>query len=239
MFFKKKKTMQSIEGLSVPQHLAIIPDGNGRWAKKRGMPRKVGHREGAIVLKNMAKYCNSIGIKYLTVYAFSTENWKRPEDEVNALMDLFADSLADKENELTDSNIVVNIIGRKDRLSESLLKSIDNMERNSSVNTGLQLNIAIDYGSRYEIIEAVNSFVKKGEEVTEEIFSNSLMTEGIPDPELLIRTSGERRISNYLLWQLAYTELWFTDVLWPDFSSKIIDRAIIDFNKRDRRYGGV
>ena len=246
MLFKKRSKDISIEGLNIPNHIAIIPDGNGRWAKKRMSPRKVGHREGAIALKETAKYCNSIGVKYMTVYAFSTENWKRDEDEVNALMDLFAELLLDKDNELTSNNIRIKVIGRRDRLSPSLVEGVEDVEKRSSVNTGMLLILCIDYGSRDEITHAVRSIAQQVEDdkilpdnIDEKVFADNLMTKDIPDPDLLIRTSGEYRISNYLLWQLAYTEFWFTDVLWPDFSSSDINRAIYDFNNRDRRFGGA
>ena len=216
-------------------------DGNGRWAKKRGLPRTSGHSAGAKTFQNIARYCNKIGIKYLTVYAFSTENWKRPKDEVDAIMKLLHDYLVDSVN-FKDENIRVRFLGDLSRLSDELNGLIADAENNSKNATGLNLNVALNYGGRDEIVNAVRKLAAKGADLTaltEQELSDNLYTSGMPDPDLIIRPSGEYRLSNYLIWQSAYAEYWFTDTLWPDFSEKDIDKAIISFASRDRRYGGT
>ena len=234
------------ETLNVPEHVAIILDGNGRWAKKRFMPRNYGHMQGAKTVEKICEVARDLGIKYFTVYAFSTENWKRPQSEVDALMKLLRKYMVDSLERTAKNNMRVRVIGDKTRLSEDIQKSIADVETASAGNTGLNFTIAINYGSRDEMIRAMRKMTKDcadgrfaPEEITEELFEGYLDTHGIPDPDLLIRTSGELRLSNYLLWQLAYTEFYFTDVPWPDFSKEELEKAIETYNHRDRRYGGV
>lgn len=237
MLFKKRNKLPE----NLPDHIAIIMDGNGRWAKKRGLPRTAGHSAGAKTFQNIARYCNKIGIKYLTVYAFSTENWKRPKDEVDAIMKLLHDYLVDSVN-FKDENIKVKFLGDLTRLSDELNVLIADAENNSKDATGLSLNIALNYGGRDEIVNAVKKLAASGADLTaltEQELSDNLYTSGMPDPDLIIRPSGEYRLSNYLIWQSAYAEYWFTDTLWPDFSEKDINEAVISFASRDRRYGGT
>lgn len=226
-------------GSRIPNHIAIIMDGNGRWAEKRGLPRTFGHKEGADALRKIITYAGKIGVKYLTVYAFSTENWKRSKDEIDALMFLFKTYLKNEEKNIMKNNVKFLVSGRKNGVSSSLLEAIKKLEDKSRDNTGLTLNIAFNYGGRAEIIDAVNSILKSGaDNINEEDFSKYLYND-IPDPELLIRTSGEFRISNFLLWQIAYSEIYITKALWPDFDEKELDKAIQSYNERDRRFGGV
>ena len=237
MLFKKKKELPII----LPTHIGIIMDGNGRWAKKRGLPRTAGHSSGAKTFQKIARYCNKIGIKYLTVYAFSTENWKRPKDEVDAIMKLLHDYLVDSVN-FKDENIKVKFLGDLTMLDDELNRLIEKAEDDSKDATGLHLNIALNYGGRDEIIRTVRKMAERGDnltELTESVLSENLYTAGIPDTDLIIRPSGEYRLSNFLIWQSAYAEYWFTDRLWPDFSEKDIDEAIFAFSQRDRRYGGT
>jgi undecaprenyl diphosphate synthase len=230
----------------VPKHIAIIMDGNGRWAKNRGLPRTAGHAAGAESFRRIANYCREIGVKYLTVYAFSTENWKRPEDEVNALMKLLKNYLKDCIERSNSNDMRVRVIGDKTGLNDEIREKIAELEEMTKNNTGLNFTIAINYGSRDEMVRAMKKMamdIKDGkvpeDDISEETFGNYLDTVGIPDPDLLIRTSGEQRLSNYLLWQLAYTEFYFTDVLWPDFSKKDLEDAVFAYNKRDRRFGKI
>ncbi|MCD7980108.1 MAG: isoprenyl transferase [Fusobacterium sp.] len=226
-------------GSRIPNHIAIIMDGNGRWAEKRGLPRTFGHKEGADALRKIITYAGKIGVKYLTVYAFSTENWKRSKDEIDALMFLFKTYLKNEEKNIMKNNVRFLVSGRKNGVSSSLLEAIKKLEDKSRDNTGLTLNIAFNYGGRAEIIDALNSILKSGaDNINEEDFSKYLYND-IPDPELLIRTSGEFRISNFLLWQIAYSEIYITKALWPDFDEKELDKAIQSYNERDRRFGGV
>ena len=237
LLFKKKKELPII----LPTHIGIIMDGNGRWAKKRGLPRTAGHSSGAKTFQKIARYCNKIGIKYLTVYAFSTENWKRPKDEVDAIMKLLHDYLVDSVN-FQDENIKVKFLGDLTMLDDELNRLIEKAEDDSKDATGLHLNIALNYGGRDEIIRTVRKMAERGDnlsELTESVLSENLYTAGIPDTDLIIRPSGEYRLSNFLIWQSAYAEYWFTDRLWPDFSEKDIDEAIFAFSQRDRRYGGT
>ena len=234
--FKKKEQERLL-----PTHIAIILDGNGRWAKKRSLPRTAGLVAGAKTFKTIARYCNKIGLKYLTVYAFSTENWKRPEDEVKSIMNLLRDYLKDAEN-FKDENIKVNFIGDRTPLAEDIKALMKKNEDGSKDATGLTLNIAINYGGRDEITNAVKKIVNSGvnaEDITEDLISQNLYTYGIPDPDLIIRPSGEYRLSNYLIWQSAYAEYWFSDILWPDFTPQHLEKAINDYNHRNRRFGGV
>ncbi len=224
-----------------PTHIAIIMDGNGRWAKKRGLPRSAGHVAGAKTFKDIAKYCNKIGIEYLTVYAFSTENWKRPKEEVEGIMNLLREYLKDAEN-FKGENIRLRFIGDVEPLADDIKELIEKNEKMSEDATGLNLNIAINYGGRDEITNAVKKIIAEGipkEEITEDVISQHLYTAGMPDPDFIIRPSGEYRLSNYLIWQSAYAEYWFSDVLWPDFSPKHLDKAIEEYNHRNRRFGGV
>lgn len=237
MLFKKPIKKERI----LPEHIAIIMDGNGRWAKKRSMPRSAGHIAGAKTFKNIARYCNKIGLKYLTVYAFSTENWKRPKAEVDAIMNLLRDYLKDAEN-FKDENIRVRFIGNLEPLADDIKALIDKNVEGSKNATGLTLNIAINYGGRDEITNAVKEIVKQGvkaEDITEDTISNNLYTKDCPDPDFIIRPSGEYRLSNYLIWQSAYAEYWFSDILWPDFTPKHLEKAIEEYNKRNRRFGGI
>lgn len=228
--------------MKIPQHVAIILDGNGRWAKSKGMPRNYGHVQGA---KNVERICEDayhMGIKYLTVYAFSTENWKRSQDEVDALMGLLRNYMKTCVKTAKKNHMCVRVIGDKTGLAKDIQESIANLEEESKDQDGLNFTIAINYGSRDEIRRAVQKIVSEGirpEDITEDVISDHLDTAGIPDPDLLIRTSGELRLSNYLMWQLAYTEFYFTDVPWPDFDKAELAKAIEKYNARDRRYGGV
>ena len=234
------------ELLEVPEHVAIILDGNGRWAKKRLMPRNYGHAQGSKTVEQICEDAWNLGIKYLTVYAFSTENWSRPKKEVDALMKLLRSYLKDCIKRTTKNNMRVRVIGDKTGLSEDIRNSIEELERVSAVNTGLNFTIAINYGSRDEMRRAMVRMAKdvedgkvKSEEITEEVFKGYLDTWELPDPDLLIRTSGEQRLSNFLLWQLAYTEFVFKEVLWPDFNRDELVRAIRQYNGRERRFGGI
>ena len=225
----------------LPEHIAIIMDGNGRWAKKRSLPRTAGHAAGSRTFKTIARYCNKIGIKYLTVYAFSTENWKRPKSEVDNIMNILRDYLKDTDN-FKDENIKLEFIGDRAPLADDIKELMLKAEADSADATGLHLNIALNYGGRDEIVHAVKSIVKEGidpEDITEQTVSDRLYTAGQPDPDFIIRPSGEYRLSNYMIWQAAYAEYWFSDILWPDFSPRDLDRAIEDFSRRNRRFGGV
>ena len=230
----------------IPQHVAIILDGNGRWAKKHLMPRNMGHRQGAKVVEQICEDAWDLGIKYLTVYAFSTENWKRPDKEVRALMKLLRRYLIDCIERTSKNNMRVRIIGEKSRLDQDIREAIEELEEVSSVNTGLNFTIALNYGSRDEMVRAMRRIgrdIQAGklnpEDITEDYFSSCLDTADLPDPDLMIRTSGEQRLSNWMLWQLAYSEFYFPDVLWPDFNKDELIKAIEYYNTRDRRYGGV
>ena len=232
--------------MNIPQHIAIILDGNGRWAKSKGMPRNYGHTQGA---KNVEKICEiayKMGVQYLTVYAFSTENWTRPQDEVDALMKLLRNYMKTCLKTAEKNNMCVRIIGDKTGLDPDLQEQIKTLEEATVNNTGLHFQVALNYGSQDEMLRAMNRIyrdMKTGviqeQEITRELFASYLDTAGIPDPDLLIRTSGEQRLSNYLLWQLAYSEFYFTDVPWPDFSKEELEKAIEAYGNRDRRYGGV
>ncbi len=238
--------MSNLDLNRLPKHIAIILDGNGRWAQKRGKPRIYGHRHGAFALRDIAKYSNEIGIKYLTVYCFSTENWKRPYDEVNFLMTTPVRYFNKYFDNITKTNIRIKTIGRKDRLPLSLKNSLEKIENATKDHTGLTLTFAIDYGARDEITTAVKKIandVKDGkinpDEINEKTIEDNLFTKDYPPLDLLIRTSGELRISNYLLWQLAYSELYFTNTYFPDFNKDELDKALIDYQSRNRRYGGL
>jgi len=226
--------------LKIPEHVAIIMDGNGRWAKSRGLPRIAGHYKGAEVAEDIVEYAIEIGIKHMTLFAFSTENWKRPKEEVNALFELLRQYLISKKQKLYKLGIRVRFIGRKDRINKNLLSLMKEIEEESKENKNLVLNIAIDYGGRDDIVRAINKIIKEQpNRIDEETFSQYLDLSCSPDPDLLIRTAGEKRISNFLLWNLAYTELYFTDTLWPDFSRKDFLKALEDFSRRKRKFGRV
>ncbi len=232
--------------MKIPEHVAIILDGNGRWAKSKGLPRNAGHTAGAKNVETICREAYDMGIKYLTLYAFSTENWNRPQTEVDALMNLLESYLKNCLKTADKNNMRVRVIGEIGRLSEKFQDKIKELEAKSSVNTGLNLTIAINYGSRDEMIRAMKHMMEDHaegklalEDVTPECFSGYLDTKELPDPDLMIRTSGEQRLSNYLLWQLAYSEFYFTDIPWPDFNKKELELAIEAYNKRDRRFGGL
>lgn len=236
LFKRKNKTERTL-----PRHIAIIMDGNGRWAKKRSLPRTAGHAAGSKNFKAIARYCNKIGLEYLTVYAFSTENWKRPKDEVDNIMKILRDYLKDAKN-FKEENIKVKFIGNIGVLDDDIKELIADAERESANATGLHLNIALNYGGRDEITHAVKEIVKSGvsaDEITEATVEKYLYTAGQPDPDYIIRPSGEYRLSNYLIWQAAYAEYWFSDVLWPDFKPKHLEQALDEYNRRQRRFGGV
>lgn len=228
----------------MPEHIAIIMDGNRRWARQRKLPVKLGHKQGAETLKKIVKYANKIGIKYITVYAFSTENWKRTEEEVSALMSLLENYLDDFSKEADTENIVIRVLGSMKELSPSLQKSIEDTVKRTENNTGTVFNIALNYGGRPEIIKSVKEIAKEYkdgkidlEDIDEKCISDHLYTKDCPDPDLLIRTSGELRLSGFLPWQTVYTEFLFLDKLWPDFSEKDLDESIEIFSKRNRKFG--
>ena len=242
----KKNAVTELDKDNLPVHIGIIMDGNGRWAKKRGLPRKAGHSAGAKTFRKITRYCSDIGIKYLTVYAFSTENWKRPQDEVNSLMNLFKSYLEEALKDFKDDSIVVKFIGDKSPFTEDLRNLMIENEKSSKDRNGMVLNIAMNYGSRDEIVRAVKNIcsdVKDGKKsidsIDEQTVSDYLYTSGQPDPDLIIRPSGEHRISNFLLWQSAYTEFVIMNKLWPDFETSDLDEALITYSNRNRRYGGV
>ncbi len=225
---------------SLPQHIAIIMDGNGRWAKSKNLPRIKGHFEGTRAVKRIVKISGEIGLNYLTIYAFSTENWKRPNNEPKAVLTLIENTLMKEIRELYESNVVIKFIGSRDGISESLARKMDDAYEMTKNNTGLHLLVAVNYGGRLEIIEGINTLLReKKDSITLENFPKYLYTKDVPDPDLLIRTSGEMRISNYLIWQIAYSEMYFTKTLWPAFSQEEFLQAIIDFQTRARRFGGV
>lgn len=239
--FSKKVSHKAgqVDKSRLPRHIAIIMDGNGRWAKKRGLPRTAGHKVGAEVFRDIATYCQELGIEYLTIYAFSTENWKRPKDEVDVLMSLLEQYLQEAIDTMERDHIRLRVLGDVAGLSPQLQRMIDETNAISTHYQGFQANICLNYGGRAEILRAARLCAEAGEEWTEENFSKYLWSAGIPDPELIIRPSGELRLSNFLLWQCAYSEFYFCDTLWPDFKRKDLDLAIIDFQHRDRRFGGV
>jgi len=238
--------MEKTSELKIPRHVAIILDGNGRWARKRGLPRNAGHVQGAKVVEDMCEITWNKGIEYFTVYAFSTENWSRPDDEVAALMKLLRNYMVNAKKRANKNNMCVRVIGDKTRLDKDLQESIEDLEQSTAGNTGLHFQIAINYGGRDEITRAVRSLARsvaagelKPEDIDIGTVDERLDTAGLPDPDLLIRTCGEQRISNFLLWQIAYTEFYYTDVAWPDFDEAELDKAIEAYNKRDRKYGGL
>ncbi len=252
IFFKRKTALDEKHYLSIldrnrlPKHIAIIMDGNGRWAQKRGLPRSMGHKAGVESLRDIVKLCAELKIRVLTVYAFSTENWKRPQGEVNTLMELLVEYLQKEIDELCENDIHVMTIGHIEDLPEAAKKCVRLAWERSNNNQGLTLNLALNYGGRNEIVEAMRAIGQKicqGEvntgDINEALISSNLFTAGQPDPDLLIRPSEDYRISNFLLWQIAYTEFWFTPVLWPDFRRIHLLQALIDYQRRERRFGGL
>lgn len=232
--------------MQIPNHVAIILDGNGRWAKQHGMPRNYGHIQGAKTVEDMCEIAYNMGIQYLTVYAFSTENWNRPQDEVSALMKLLRNYMVNCKKRANKNNMRVRVIGDKTGLDEDIREKIEDLEEATKNNTGLQFTIAINYGGRDEIrrtMESMAKQVKEGEispeEITEDMISGFLDTKGLPEPDLLIRTCGEQRISNFLLWQCAYTEFYFAEVAWPDFNKEELEKAVAAYNQRDRKFGKI
>ena len=237
---------QNLDGMVIPRHVALILDGNGRWAKKRGLPRTMGHKEGCVTVEKTVEVAARMGIEYLTVYGFSTENWKRSSDEVGALMQLFRFYMVRLLKIASANNVRVKMIGDRTRFDQDIIDGINRLERETKDNTGLTFVIAVNYGGRDELTRAVRKLAAdccagklEPSALTEQVVNSYLDTADIPDPDLLIRTSGELRLSNYLLWQLAYTELYVTDCLWHDFNQEELEKAILSYNRRDRRFGGV
>ncbi|WP_068786018.1 isoprenyl transferase [Paenibacillus phocaensis] len=247
--WRKKRnpgTSVSLSPDNIPTHVAIIMDGNGRWARRLGLPRIVGHRSGMKAVKRATIAADELGISILTLYAFSTENWKRPKDEVDYLMSLPQEFLAIELDELIEKNVQVRMMGHTDELPKHTIAAMEEAIERTKHNTGLILNFALNYGSRREITESVKDIVKavqsgelSVEDITSETLESRLLSAGLPEPDLLIRTSGELRLSNFMLWQTAYSELWFTDILWPDFSKEHLVQAVAEYQRRTRRYGGL
>ena len=242
-------TKEMLENISLPRHIGIIMDGNGRWAKQRGLPRSEGHKAGAKTFRAICDYGAELGIECLTFYAFSTENWKRPADEVAAIMNLFRDYLTEAE-EREEENAVkgmrIRYIGDRTALPADIVDMIDKLEENSADKRTITINLAVNYGGRDEILHAVRAVAQKvqagelkAQDITLNDIDGNLYTAGLPDPDLIIRPSGEYRLSNFLIWQSAYSEFWFSNILWPDFTPDDLDKAIIDYSKRNRRFGGV
>lgn len=246
MLFRRKADKTLYNPDAIPAHIGIIMDGNGRWAKRRGLPRTAGHRAGSNALRDITKACGQMGMTALTVYAFSTENWKRPKEEVDNIMALLLEFLKNAEREIDGQNVQIRVIGDTSAFSDELQNEIKRVEGITKGNDGLVLNIALNYGGRSEIVRAAKVLadkVKNGEmsadDITEDMISSQMYTADLPDPDLIIRPSGEYRLSNFLIWQSAYSEFWFSHILWPDFTVKDLQRAIGDFQKRNRRFGGV
>lgn len=231
---------------NIPKHIAIIMDGNGRWAKERNLPRTIGHRAGVEAVRDIVKECSKLNVKYLTLYVFSTENWKRPKDEINVLMKLLVQYLKKELNELNENNVIINYIGDISKLPIPCQEQLIISHEKTKTNTGLILNLALNYGGRSEIVRAfklmyedIKSEKLKVEDINEDTVSNYMYTKGMPDPDIIIRPSGEQRLSNFLLWQCAYSEFWTSNVKWPDFKKKHLYKAIFDYQNRDRRFGGL
>jgi len=230
----------------MPKHIAIIMDGNGRWAKERNLPRTMGHKAGVETIRPIVKECSRLGVEYLTLYAFSTENWKRPQDEVDAIMNLLVQYLVKEFEELNKNNVVINSIGETMKLPEQCREELNKAYEKTKNNTGLTLNLALNYGGRYDLLQAFKGIMKEvhegkinESEIDEQTISDHLFTAGMPDPDIIIRPSGELRLSNFLLWQCAYSELWFSDINWPDFKKEDLQKSIYNFQMRDRRFGKV
>ena len=244
--FSKKNAESDISGITLPQHIGIIMDGNGRWAKLRGLPRSAGHIAGAKTFRKIARYCSNIGIRYLTVYAFSTENWRRPKEELDALMKLFKEYLNEALSDFRDDEVVVRFLGDRSAFSPELQALMKENEELSSTRDGMVLNIAMNYGGRDELVHAVKAISRdiaenkiSEDDISEELISSYMYTKGEPDPDLIIRPSGEHRTSNFLLWQSAYSEYVIMDILWPDFTEKDLDSALREYARRNRRFGGI
>lgn len=249
-FFNSNKNKKNedihIDLNNIPQHIAIIMDGNGRWAKKRNLPRVMGHKAGVETIRNIVKECSSLKVKFLTLYAFSTENWKRPREEVDSLMRLLVEYLKKELKELKDNNVIINYIGNVHKLPMACEKELIASNESTKNNTGLTLNLALNYGGRDELVRAfklIYEDIESGkiskDDINEDTISRYLYTKNMPDPDLIIRPSGEQRLSNFLLWQCAYSEFWYSDINWPDFKIKHLHKAIFDYQNRDRRYGAV
>jgi undecaprenyl diphosphate synthase len=250
-FSRKSKKVNNTNSISlnkenIPTHIAIIMDGNGRWAKERNLPRALGHKAGVEAIRDIVKECNTLGVKYLTLYAFSTENWKRPQEEVNALMKLLIEYLKNEVVELHENGVIVNHIGEVKKLPLECQMELKNAYEKTKHNKGVMMNLAVNYGGRDEIVYAIKNLAvdyKSNkinlQEIDEDLISKYLYTKSIPDPDLIIRPSGEHRISNFLLWQCAYSEFWYSNINWPDFKREDLHRAISDYQKRDRRFGGI
>ena len=238
--------LSQVDFARLPRHIAIIMDGNGRWARRRRLPRIAGHRAGAQAVRDTVEIGSQLGLTALTLYAFSTENWKRPPSEINTLMELLREYLRRELAEIHRNNIRLQILGRYEQLPLEVQQDLEDALQQTAGNTGMVLNVALNYSARTELVDAFNSILKRRREngvpereVSEQTISDHLYTRGLPDPDLLIRTSGEMRVSNFLLWQIAYAEIWVTDTCWPDFTRRHLLQAILDFQKRERRYGGL
>jgi undecaprenyl diphosphate synthase len=250
-FFRNSKkednlVSHELDIANIPKHIAIIMDGNGRWAKERNLPRTMGHKAGIETIRDIVKECNKLGVKYLTLYAFSTENWKRPSEEVTALMKLLVEYLKNEFNELNSNNVVINSIGDTSKLPLICQKELAAAYEKTKLNTGLVLNLALNYGGRDDITNAFKKMytdLKLGRiderDICEDTISKYLYTEGIPDPDIIVRPSGEQRLSNFLLWQCAYSEFWTSNIKWPDFKTENLHQAILDYQNRNRRFGGI
>ncbi|HBJ1645764.1 isoprenyl transferase [Clostridium botulinum] len=247
--FKSKKDSTNdvvLDMYKIPQHIAIIMDGNGRWAKKRKLPRSMGHKAGVETIRKIVKESKRLGIKYLTLYAFSTENWKRPKEEVGALMQLLVVYLKREVAELNKNGVKINVLGDMSKFPAECSEELNKAIQITNNNTEINLNLALNYGGRDELVRAIKLIIDdleddkiKKEDISEDLISNYIYTKGMPDPDLIIRPSGEQRISNFLLWQCAYSEFWYSDIAWPDFKEEDLQKAILDYQNRDRRFGGV
>jgi len=231
---------------NIPKHIAIIMDGNGRWAKAKNLPRALGHKAGVETIRRIIKEGDRLGVKYMTLYAFSTENWKRPKDEVSTLMKLLVQYLKEEISELHEKGVVINVLGDSSKLPKDCIDEIQKAKEITKNNTGIIMNVALNYGGRDEIIRATRALAEmvalgeiKPSDIDNEIFENHLYTKGMPDPDIIIRPSGEQRLSNFLLWQCAYSEFWYSNINWPDFTEEDLRRAIYDFQNRDRRFGAI
>lgn len=243
--FRKKIKKETVER-RLPKHIAFIMDGNGRWARKRGLPRTIGHREGSYTLKRIVKDCSEIGIPYVSVFALSTENWSRPKDEVEGLLNLLREFIKSADKEIAENNIRIRFAMTREGLPEDILSEIDRIVEKTKNIKGTQLIIALNYGGKDEIVNAARRIARdvlekklKPEDINQERFSDYLYLPDVPEPDMIVRPSGEKRLSNFYLWQAAYSEFWYSDVLWPDFDRKQLEKALEDYEKRDRRYGGI
>ncbi len=234
-----KKSVEKLDSSRLPRHVAVVMDGNGRWAQRRFLPRSSGHKFGVDALKKIVRHCAEVGVGHLTVFAFSSENWSRPPEEVQTLMDLFVKALERESPELARQGVQLHVVGDLSAFSTEMRTLVAQAEALTQGNTKLVLNVALNYGGRWDMLQAAQALAAAGEPITEAALTRHLALAHSPDPDLLIRTGGEHRISNFLLWQLAYTELYFTDVLWPDFGAEAFDAALADFARRQRRFGGV